>query len=249
MSTRRSDNGHEIVPVLNKVDLPASEPDKVRQQIEDVIGIDAANAVLISAKTGQNVPEVLEAIVHRLPAPKGDREAPLKALLVDSWYDTYLGVVVLVRVVDGTLRKHQRIRMMRTHAAYDVERVGVFTPKIRETRSSAPARSASSTPRSRRWPIPGSATPSRTTGKPTAAPLPGFRPTQPVVFCGLFPVDAAEFEDPARGNRQAAPQRCELHFRDGDLGGRSASAFAAAFSAYCISRSSRSGWRASSISI
>src|SRR6201993_2414147 len=114
------DNNHEIVPVLNKVDLPAAEPDKVKQQIEDVIGLDASNAILISAKTGENIAEVLEAIVHRLPPPKGDSEAPLKALLVDSWYDTYLGVVVLVRVVDGTLRKHQRIRMMRTHAVYEV---------------------------------------------------------------------------------------------------------------------------------
>src|ERR1700676_2491958 len=132
------DNGHEIVPVLNKVDLPAAEPEQVKRQIEDVIGIDASNAILISAKTGENVPEVLEAIVHRLPPPKGDRDAPLKALLVDSWYDTYLGVVVLVRVVDGTLRKHQRIRMMRTHAAYDVERVGVFTPKIKENEDTGP---------------------------------------------------------------------------------------------------------------
>ena len=123
------DNGHEIVPVLNKVDLPAAEPDKVKQQIEDVIGLDASDAILISAKTGQNVPEVLEAIVNRLPPPKGDVAAPLKALLVDSWYDSYLGVVVLFRVVDGTLKKGQRIRMMGTNAAYEVDRVGVFTPK------------------------------------------------------------------------------------------------------------------------
>jgi GTP-binding protein LepA len=189
------DNGHEIVPVLNKVDLPASEPDKVRQQIEDVIGIDASNAILISAKTGQNVPEVLEAIVQRLPAPKGDRDAPLKALLVDSWYDTYLGVVVLVRVVDGTLRKHQRIRMMRTNASYDVERVGVFTPKIKETEDLGPGEigfingSIKEVADTR---VGDTITDDR---KPTAAPLPGFRPTQPVVFCGLFPVDAAEFED------------------------------------------------------
>src|SRR5262249_40398828 len=114
------DNGHEIVPVLNKVDLPASEPDKVKQQIEDVIGLDAPNAIKIAAKTGENVPEVLEAIVHRLPAPKGDREASLKALLVDSWYDSYLGVVVLVRIVDGTLKKGQRIHMMGTDANYEV---------------------------------------------------------------------------------------------------------------------------------
>jgi GTP-binding protein LepA len=189
------DNGHEIVPVLNKVDLPASEPDKVKQQIEDVIGIDAANAIMISAKTGQNVPEVLEAIVHRLPAPRGDRDAPLKALLVDSWYDTYLGVVVLVRVVDGTLRKHQRIRMMGTHAAYDVERVGVFTPKLKETGELGPGEIGfinASIKEVADTRVGDTITDDR---KPTAAPLPGFRPTQPVVFCGLFPVDAAEFED------------------------------------------------------
>src|ERR1700694_2044482 len=121
------DNNHEVVPVLNKIDLPAAEPGKVKQQIEDVIGLDASNAIEISAKTGLNIDAVLEAIVTRLPPPKGDHDAPLKALLVDSWYDAYLGVVVLTRIVDGTLRKHQRIRMMRTHAAYDVERVGVFT--------------------------------------------------------------------------------------------------------------------------
>src|SRR5689334_21471192 len=119
------DAGHEIVPVLNKVDLPAAEAEQVRQQIEDVIGIDASNALMISAKTGQGVPEVLEAIVTRLPPPKGDRDAPLKALLVDSWYDAYLGVVVLVRIVDGSLKKGQRIRMMGTNAAYDVDRTGV----------------------------------------------------------------------------------------------------------------------------
>src|SRR6187399_2476186 len=124
------DAGHEIVPVLNKVDLPAAEPDKVKQQIEDVIGIDASNAILISAKTGLGIPDVLEAIVTRLPPPKGDREATLKALLVDSWYDVYLGVVVLIRVVDGTMKKGGRIRMMGTNAAYDVERVGFFTPKM-----------------------------------------------------------------------------------------------------------------------
>src|SRR6202030_3368552 len=114
------DNNHEVVPVLNKVDLPAAEPDKVRQQIEDVIGLDASDAVLISAKTGLNITEVLEAIVTRLRPPKGDRTAPLKALLVDSWYDAYLGVVVLLRVVDGTLRKGQRIRLMGPHASYEV---------------------------------------------------------------------------------------------------------------------------------
>src|SRR6185369_7935469 len=123
------DNNHEVVPVLNKIDLPAAEPAKVKQQIEDVIGLDASDAIEISAKTGLGIDKVLEAIVTRLPPPKGDRDAPLKALLVDSWYDAYLGVVVLFRIVDGTLRKGQRIRMMGTDAAYDVDRVGVFTPK------------------------------------------------------------------------------------------------------------------------
>src|SRR4030088_731472 len=120
---------HEVVPVLNKVALPAAEPEQVRKQIEDVIGLDASDAILISAKTGLNVPEVLEAIITRLPPPKGDREATLKALLVDSWYDAYLGVVVLLRIVDGVLKHGQRIRMMGTDAAYEVDRVGVFTPK------------------------------------------------------------------------------------------------------------------------
>src|SRR5258708_14760055 len=124
------DNNHEIVPILNKVDLPAAEPDKVRQQIEDVIGISASDAVMISAKTGLGVSDVLEAIVTRLPPPKGDRDATLKALLVDSWYDVYLGVVVLVRVVDGGMKKGSRIPIMGTNAAYDVERVGFFTPQM-----------------------------------------------------------------------------------------------------------------------
>src|SRR5512139_1490594 len=120
------ENDHEIVPVLNKVDLPAAEPEKVKQQIEDVIGIDASDAIPISAKTGIGIPDVLEAIVTRLPPPRGDREAPLKALLVDSWYDQYLGVVILVRVKDGVLKTGMKIRMMATGAAHPVERVGVF---------------------------------------------------------------------------------------------------------------------------
>src|SRR5215207_9146108 len=189
------DNGHEIVPVLNKVDLPAAEPDQVKQQIEDVIGLDASNAIRISAKTGENVPEVLEAIVQRLPAPKGDREAPLKALLVDSWYDAYLGVIVLVRVVDGTLRKDQRIRMMRTDAAYEVDRVGVFTPKIKEVEVLGPGEIGFLTASIKEVAdtrVGDTITDER---KPTAEPLPGFRPAIPVVFCGLFPVDAADFEN------------------------------------------------------
>jgi GTP-binding protein LepA len=188
------DNGHEIVPVLNKVDLPAAEPAKVRQQIEDVIGLDASGAIEISAKTGLNVPEVLEAIVTRLPAPKGDAGAPLKALLVDSWYDAYLGVVVLLRVVDGSLKRHQRIRMIGTGAAYEVDRVGVFTPKLTEAETLGPGEIGFLTASIKEVAdtrVGDTITDDR---KPTDAPLPGFRPAQPVVFCGLFPVDAADFE-------------------------------------------------------
>ena len=189
------DAGHEIVPVLNKVDLPAAEPDKVKQQIEDVIGLDASNAILISAKTGLNVPEVLEAIVTRLPPPKGDRNATLKALLVDSWYDLYLGVVVLVRIIDGTLKKGQRIRMMGTGAAYDVDRVGVFTPKLTAADELGPGEIGFLTASIKEVAdtrVGDTITDDR---KPVADALPGFRPAIPVVFCGLFPVDAAQFED------------------------------------------------------
>src|SRR2546421_3861534 len=188
------DNNHEIVPVLNKIDLPAAEPAKVKQQIEDVIGLDASHAVEISAKTGLNVPEVLEAIVTRLPPPKGDRDATLKALLVDSWYDAYLGVIVLIRIVDGTLKAHQRIRMMGTHAAYEVDRVGVFTPKIQEVDVLGPGEigfltaSIKDVADTR---VGDTITDDR---KPAAKPLSGFRPSIPVVFCGLFPADAADFE-------------------------------------------------------
>jgi GTP-binding protein LepA len=189
------DAGHEIVPVLNKVDLPAADPAAVKQQIEDVIGLDASNAIEISAKTGQNVPEVLEAIVTRLPPPKGDRDAPLKALLVDSWYDAYLGVVVLVRIVDGTLKKGQRIRMMGTNAAYDVDRTGVFTPKLTPVDELGPGEIGAITASIKEVAdtrVGDTITDDR---KPVDAPLPGFRPAIPVVFCGLFPVDAAQFED------------------------------------------------------
>ena len=189
------DAGHEIVPVLNKVDLPAAEPDKVKQQIEDVIGLDASNAILISAKTGLNVPDVLDAIVTRLPPPKGDGTAPLKALLVDSWYDAYLGVVVLVRIVDGMLRKGQRIRMMGTNAAYEVDRVGVFTPKLTQAEALGPGEIGFLTASIKEVAdtrVGDTITDDR---HPVAAPLPGFRPAIPVVFCGLFPVDAAQFED------------------------------------------------------
>jgi len=189
------DAGHEIVPVLNKVDLPASDPAAVKKQIEDVIGLDASNAIEISAKTGQNVPEVLEAIVTRLPPPKGDRDATLKALLVDSWYDAYLGVVVLVRIVDGTLKKSQRIRMMGTNAAYDVDRTGVFTPKLTPVDELGPGEIGAITASIKEVADTRVGDTITDDKKPVTEMLPGFRPAIPVVFCGLFPVDAAQFED------------------------------------------------------
>jgi GTP-binding protein LepA len=186
--------GHEIVPVLNKIDLPAAEPDRVREQIEDVIGLDATDALLISAKTGLGIEDVLEALVTRLPPPQGDADAPLTALLVDSWYDSYLGVVILVRVKDGRLVAGQKIRLMATGAAHQVERVGVFTPKgvaapelgpgeigfiTASIKTVADCRVGDTITEDRR---------------PASEPLPGFKPVQPVVFCGLFPTDAADYE-------------------------------------------------------
>ena len=188
------DANHEIVPVLNKIDLPAAEPERVKEQIEEVIGLDAGDAVEISAKTGINIDGVLEAIVARLPAPKGDEAAPLKALLVDSWYDAYLGVVVLVRVVDGELKKGLRIRMMGTGAVYEIDRVGVFTPKMTDTPRLGPGEIGFITAQIKQVAdtrVGDTITDDR---RPTVQALPGFKPVQPVVFCGLFPVDAAEFE-------------------------------------------------------
>jgi GTP-binding protein LepA len=189
------DGGLEIVPVLNKIDLPAAEPDRVKQQIEDVIGIDASEAVEISAKTGLNIEGVLEAVVTRLPAPKGDINAPLKALLIDSYYDTYLGVVVLVRIVDGELKKGQKIRMMAADAVYQVEQMGVFTPKKIGVDKLGPGEVGYITAQIKEvadTQVGDTITDER---KGTETPLPGFKPAQQVVFCGLFPVDAAQFED------------------------------------------------------
>jgi GTP-binding protein LepA len=189
------DNDHEVVPVLNKIDLPAAEPDRVRQQIEDVIGLDAHDALEISAKTGKGIEDVLEAIVTRLPAPKGEARAPLKALLVDSWYDSYLGVVVLVRIFDGVLHKGQRIRLMSTGAAYQIDRVGIFRPKQEMRDRLGPGEIGFFTASIREVAdtrVGDTVTEER---KPANAALPGFKPAQPVVFCGLFPVDASEFED------------------------------------------------------
>ena len=189
------DHNLEIVPVLNKIDLPAAEPDRVKQQIEDVIGIDASDAVPISAKTGMGVPDVLEAIVTRLPPPTGDRNKPLKALLVDSWYDAYLGVIVLVRVIDGTLKKGQRVKLMASDTTYNVERVGIFRPKqemLSELGTGEVGFFTAAIKQVADTRVGDTVTDER---NPTAEALPGFKPAQPVVFCGLFPVDAADFED------------------------------------------------------
>jgi GTP-binding protein LepA len=188
------DAGHEIVPVLNKIDLPAAEPDRVKQQIEDVIGLDAAHAVPISAKTGLNIDQVLEAIIHRLPPPKGDETAPLKALLVDSWYDAYLGVVVMVRILDGSLRTGMRIRMMGADAHYEIDRVGVFRPKMVEVGELGPGEIGYITAQIKQVADTRVGDTITDDKRPTAHALPGFKPAQPVVFCGLFPTDAADFE-------------------------------------------------------
>ena len=189
------DAGHEIVPVLNKIDLPAAEPERVKEQIEDVIGLDASQAIEISAKTGFHIDQVLEAIVNRLPPPKGDETASLKALLVDSWYDAYLGVVVLVRLIDGSFRRGMRIRMMGSGAVYEVDRIGVFRPKMTETAEIGPGEIGYITAQIKQVAdtrVGDTITDDR---RPTSEALPGFKPAQPVVFCGLFPTDAADFED------------------------------------------------------
>ena len=200
------DNNHEIVPVLNKIDLPAAEPERVKQQIEDVIGIDASHALLISAKTGEGMPAVLEAIVTRLPPPIGDADAPLKALLVDSWYDAYLGVVVLVRIVDGKLRKGMKIRTMRTSSVHEVDKVGIFTPKLVDWGELGPGELGFFTGSIKEVADTAVGDTITEDRRPTPTPLPGFRPAVPVVFCGIFPVDAADFE-----NLRAAIGRLRLN--------------------------------------
>ena len=188
------DADHEIVPVLNKIDLPASDPDAVKAQIEDVIGIDASEAIPISAKTGLGIPDVLEAIVTRLPAPKGDRNAPLKAMLVDSWYDPYLGVVVMIRVMEGVIKKGDRIKMMQTGAQYGVDKLAVLKPKMTDIAELGPGEIGvftASIKQVRDTRVGDTITHEK---KPCDKALPGFKPSIPVVFCGLFPVDANDFE-------------------------------------------------------
>lgn len=189
------DANHEIVPVINKIDLPAAEPERIKAQIEDVIGIDAADAPLISAKTGLGVDEVLETIVNRLPAPTGDISKPLKAMLVDSWYDPYLGIIVLVRVIDGELKKGSQIRMMATNAVYKVERLGFFTPKMNDSESIKAGElgfiicGIKSIGETR---VGDTITDDK---NPTDSVLPGFKPSLSVVFCSMFPVDMSDYEN------------------------------------------------------
>ncbi len=189
------DANHEIVPVINKIDLPAADPERVKEQIEDVIGIDATNAPLISAKTGIGIDEVLETIVTQLPAPTGDQNAPLKAMLVDSWYDPYLGIIVLVRVIDGILKKGMSIRMMATNALYKVERLGYFTPKMTDSDQIGTGElgfiicGIKSIGETR---VGDTITDEK---NPTKSPLPGFKPSLSVVFCSLFPVDMSDYEN------------------------------------------------------
>jgi GTP-binding protein LepA len=188
------ENHHEIVPVLNKIDLPAAEPERVREQIEEVIGIDASNAVPVSAKSGIGIDDLLEALVTRLPAPKGDDNGPLKALLVDSWYDPYLGVITLVRVVDGVIKKGMKVRMMATGAVYEVDAVGYFTPKLVHLPELRPGEIGFVTAGIKAvadCEVGDTLTDDKA---PALTPLPGFKPSVPVVFCGLFPVDAADYE-------------------------------------------------------
>ncbi len=188
------ENNHEIVTVINKIDLPAAEPERIKQQVEDVIGIDTSEAVLISAKTGLGIPDVLEAIVTKLPPPKGERDVPLKAALIDSWYDPYLGVVILVRVMEGMLKVKQRVKFMQTDAVYEVDRVGYFTPKkvmIDELGPGEVGFITAGVKNIHDTKVGDTLTDEK---KPTAQALTGYKPSVPVVFCGLYPTDAAEFE-------------------------------------------------------
>ncbi|MGL4825759.1 MAG: translation elongation factor 4, partial [Alphaproteobacteria bacterium] len=188
------DNNHEIIPVLNKVDLPAADPDRVKTQIEDVIGLDTSDALLISAKTGLGIRNVLEAIVKRLPAPTGNLDAPLQALLVDSWYDPYLGVVLLIRVREGKIYQGLPIKMMATGGHYTVEQVGVFTPKKQKLEFLGPGEMGYMIAGIKH--VADCQVGDTITGEknPTPQPLPGFKPSVPVVFCGLFPSESSEFE-------------------------------------------------------
>lgn len=189
------DNNHEILPVLNKIDLPSAEPERVKKQIEDVIGLDTSGAIETSGKSGLGVPELLEAIVQNLPAPSGDENKPLQALLIDSWYDSYLGVIILVRVKDGVLRKKQQIRMMSNNAVYSIDKVGVFTPKMQDVDALYPGEVGFITA-SIKSVSDCSIGDTITDNKlPCAEPLKGFKPSIPVVFCSIFPVDSSQYDN------------------------------------------------------
>ncbi len=187
------DNNHEIITVLNKSDLPASEPERVKSQIEDVIGIDTSNAILASGKTGDGVNEILKSIVNNLPAPKGDKNASLKALLVDSWYDSYLGVVILVRIIDGKIKKKDQIIMMSNNSRHDVERVGVFTPKPEDMSEIGPGEIGFIVTGIKDLSDTKVGDTITTVKNPTEKALAGFKPSKPVVFCGLFPIDSSDY--------------------------------------------------------
>ena len=189
------DNDLEIVPILNKIDLPAADPDRVRGQIEDVIGIDASGALEVSAKSGIGIAETLEAIVTQLPAPTGDRSAPLRALLVDSWYDPYLGVMILVRVIDGTIKRGQKIRMMSSGSSHQIDQVGIFSPKITKIAELGPGEMGYLTASIKNVGDTNVGDTITDERNPAAEPLEGFQPSVPVVFCSLFPIDAADYED------------------------------------------------------
>ena len=189
------DNNHEIIPVLNKVDLPSADPERVKQQIEDVIGLDTSDAIETSGKTGVGVPDLLEAIVQRLPAPKGDENAPLKALLIDSWYDPYLGVIILVRIHDGVLKRKTQIRMMSNNSTYLVDKVGIFTPKMQDIEALYPGEVGFITASIKSvsdCQVGDTITDNK---QPCSAPLQGFKPSVPVVFCSIFPVDSSEYDN------------------------------------------------------
>jgi GTP-binding protein LepA len=188
------EHDHEIVPVINKVDLPAADPEGVRQEIEEIIGLDASGAVLASAKSGIGIDEVLQAIVDKIPPPKGDRDAPLKAMLVDSWYDPYLGVVILVRVIDGALKKGQQVKFMAAGTTHLIDRVGCFRPKIEQLAELGPGEIGFITAQIKEVAETRVGDTITDAKRPAAAALPGFKLVQPVVFCGLFPVDANDFE-------------------------------------------------------
>jgi GTP-binding protein LepA len=188
------EHDHEIVPVINKIDLPAADPEGVRQEIEEIIGLDASNAVLASAKTGAGITDVLQAIVDHIPPPRGDAAAPLKAMLVDSWYDPYLGVVILVRVIDGTSRTGAQVQVMQAGTTHLVDRVGCFRPKIEQLTELGPGEIGFITAQIKEVAETRVGDTITDAKRPADAPLPGFRQVQPVVFCGLFPVDAADFE-------------------------------------------------------